>query len=335
MSKLILHAGIHKTGTTAIQQFAFENRAQLLERGLLYPTFSPFPITLKDGHHPFGHAFSDLEGRPMTFDQAVILPKTWKVIAEEHAATTLVSVEAVYRHVVGSGPWQERRRAYLARIAEALADFETEVVIVFRRPDNYARSLYFESITTGHVPQPPFGEWLRSPRRFGLEYHENARLFREVFGKVTCHIYEDLVRPPGLVTNFFAALGYDVADIPEPGIIRKSLSPAQIVVKNHANARLSRKKDSREFVKWLQGPKAAELIETHLGGIEIDVWEDDRMRSDFLDSRAADIARLADDFFGGRRDLFAPLSPGGKRFSVPEVPPPLARAVERVLERFV
>ena len=35
--KLVLHVGIHKTGTSAIQAFCKENRATLAEIGVLYP----------------------------------------------------------------------------------------------------------------------------------------------------------------------------------------------------------------------------------------------------------------------------------------------------------
>lgn len=39
MNDLILHIGTTKTGTSALQQFFFENRDRLAERDVAYPVF--------------------------------------------------------------------------------------------------------------------------------------------------------------------------------------------------------------------------------------------------------------------------------------------------------
>jgi hypothetical protein len=46
MSKIIIHAGLHKTGTSAIQKFLHLNRDRLLELGINYPNTAPF-----EAHH--------------------------------------------------------------------------------------------------------------------------------------------------------------------------------------------------------------------------------------------------------------------------------------------
>jgi hypothetical protein len=50
MSKILIHAGLHKTGTSAIQNFLFDNNEALLSRGFNYPNMKPLK-----SHHRFAN----------------------------------------------------------------------------------------------------------------------------------------------------------------------------------------------------------------------------------------------------------------------------------------
>jgi hypothetical protein len=41
MRKLVIHAGFHKTGTTSIQNFSYQNHDKLLTNGIYYPKENP------------------------------------------------------------------------------------------------------------------------------------------------------------------------------------------------------------------------------------------------------------------------------------------------------
>ncbi|WP_027179770.1 hypothetical protein [Maridesulfovibrio bastinii] len=65
--KCFLHIGLHKTGTTAIQRFSFENKDYLLEKGYDYPgdfiehsrLLAPLYININvDGRKTKGNIFS-------------------------------------------------------------------------------------------------------------------------------------------------------------------------------------------------------------------------------------------------------------------------------------
>lgn len=97
--RLLLHAGLHKTGTTAIQRFASANRRILRERGLLYPTFQPIREEQCEAHNRLAHSFASV-GKSRTFSDEHIarLCGYWC----DHAGrdTVFLSAEAFCRHVL-------------------------------------------------------------------------------------------------------------------------------------------------------------------------------------------------------------------------------------------
>jgi len=298
--KLILHAGTHKTGTTAIQYFAAKNRNHLLARGLHYPDFSPMPFRLKDGHHVFGHAFADIPDKKMSQEQAETLTKIWRDVATSMNLTTLISVEATYRHTAGLGSWADMRRAYLSRLSKALSDFDAEVILIFRRPDDFARSLYLENITTGNRHIKSFDRWLSSPKSFLFSYFDSAQLFEEFFNKVSCYIYEDISKDSGLIGNFFSSISIDVSDLSAPGVVRKSLTPLEAQVKNFANKTGINQSQGRAFVEWIKSEECAAALKKEYGDKKFDVWHSAEQREDFISSRKEDIYRLSQRYFDGK-----------------------------------
>lgn len=299
MSRLILHAGTHKTGTTAIQQFAVKNRIALHERGLIYPDYRPTALDLKDGHHIFGHAFSDISDKKMTISQATSVIKSWKVISQREQLPTLISVEAVYRHVATATDWKEGRAAYLKRLADALQDFDVEVVLVFRRPDNFAKSLYIEQITTGTRFIETFQEWRAEPKRFVLNYSKSVSFFKEAFKNVKCLVYEDLSKDNKLITNFFSKIGVKTDDLESVGVIRPSLTPIEASIKNFANSLGINRRTGRDLVKWMKLPEFQKSISKHYEVGEYDVWSSTNEKRQFLHSRIPDLNELSKKYFSG------------------------------------
>ena len=56
MKKVWLHIGTHKTGTTTLQKFFFENKEVLLQRGLYYPTEGSYFYQEGENHSLLAHA---------------------------------------------------------------------------------------------------------------------------------------------------------------------------------------------------------------------------------------------------------------------------------------
>jgi hypothetical protein len=73
MNKLILHAGLHKTGTSAIQKTLSNNRDFLWENGYFYPDPLPF-----DAHHAFASRLrniTNLEAKVEEVERQLVLYK--------------------------------------------------------------------------------------------------------------------------------------------------------------------------------------------------------------------------------------------------------------------
>ena len=321
-----LHAGTHKTGTTAIQSFAAQHRSNLARMGLIYPGYSPFVKKMQDGHHWLAHALAENGSVPLPVDAVPLLAKRWLKKARRKHANVFISAEAFYRHVVGEGTYGEKRKRYLRLLADALDGFEVTAILVFRRPDDYIRSNYQERVTRSAHPIADFERFWRSGQP-GLHYHLNAKLFKEVFSSLTCLIYEDLIASPDFFSQFFNALNIDVAGLDGVGVVRKSLCPVETRVKNFANKFLDNRKAGKVFIDWMQSPEASACIRETYGTTEYSLWPSHAAREEFLASRAEDIEKLRAEFFPDRERLFPPLKEGDTAPPVPRLSQELKRMV--------
>ena len=334
MTRLILHAGTHKTGTSAIQSFARTHRAALLARGWLYPGLAGLAEDGTAPHHIFAHA---LAGRSelVTALDAMDLPRAWAEEAERHGADLFLSAEPFYRHVLQQertrGDWLVGRRRYLARLAKVLAPFEVEVLLVYRRPDDFVRSLFQENMTKppkGEAKWADFAAFRRHAANGALRYAESAVLFAERFPRVRCLIYEDFAGDPEFCRRILAEVGIDAGRLAEAGVVRRSLTPAATLAKCFLNQAPLDERQNAKVLKWLKSPAAAELIAEHLGAGPFDLWESQGARQALLDARAEDLERLRLGFLPDRPVLFPPLDPAGPP-PVPEFPAALKTALLR------
>lgn len=223
--KLLLHPGMHKTGTTAIQESLYRNRDWLAARDIAYPALGQFGEGPKNAHHGFtkvlasGAAKSDPELRP--YAEQI-----------DHAASTarltVLSAEPIYTHTLDSrregalsflqpvrqavssriGFWNAHR-AYLERLREFLRAFDISVLIYLRRPDGIAESLFKEGVARGRrMPSFRVHVWqLQWALRF-FDYPRRLDLLRDVFYRVDTRSYEEEAKR-GLVAGFYEALGLE------------------------------------------------------------------------------------------------------------------------------
>ncbi len=222
--RLVLHAGLHKTGTTALQKAFASNRGRLRKHDIVYPDLPPFGRDPVEAHHKFAHAIA----RPKGFDMDAFQDRLAKV---PETRTVLLSAEAICRHHDGEpnhpnrggGYWTAAgdpdtywtgRRAYLERLRNALSRFEIEPVIYLRRQDRVAQSLYFSFVDSlGYVDD--FETFLEE-RIHWFDFDRQVSLFREVFGQATTFDYDSHVKT-GLANTFLAEVfGINGLDISAP-----------------------------------------------------------------------------------------------------------------------
>ncbi|MCP4381014.1 MAG: hypothetical protein GY798_06280 [Hyphomicrobiales bacterium] len=308
---IILHIGTHKTGTTAIQKFAAAHRRELRERGLWYPSYAEIGAADRHGHHQLAHAIAGERTNRLTFGDAkrfLELIQSKKKPGE----IVLLSAEPMYRHVISnlSGDYWERKRAYIQRLGDLLADAPVRVVSVFRRQDGFLRSHYQERIRKTKYDKV-FSEFLNEAK-FMLEYYQQIKLFNETFSDIQLMIYEELARE-NLVQAFFRNLQIDVAGLDTSGTANQSLPVELVEYRRLLNGTaldiVSLRKMTKRLSKYarrgrLRDPEA------------IDWWSDRRM-AQLVDSFAASNERLRREFAAHLPIPLFPAPEGGK--SVPRM----------------
>ncbi|MGY4877591.1 hypothetical protein ACLUEY_06850 [Vreelandella aquamarina] len=329
--KLFLHLGTHKTGTTALQAFSVSNRDVLRRHGLLYPDFSPFLSGPKDGHHPWAHAFSSKPTK-LSKIQAQALVGYWQTEAVEHNLSVMVSAEAMYRHVIGEGSYRVRRQRYLTVLKKVLSCFDVVPVVVFRRPDDYVRSLYQESVANASKPRqlPTFADYVANPPP-GVNYTANANVIHQVFGTIRVLLYEELTADEGsLGESLYRALGYHLEGHTPTERVRTSLTPVETVIKNAVNQHFSSRKQSHAFIEALREPEMQALIHQAYPESRYDLWPDQVSRGAFLKSREGDLAKLRKRYLPEHKVLFPPLKTAEDE-TVTAVPPPPEFLMQHVM----
>lgn len=213
--RLILHAGTHKTGTTSIQKVLADNREWLWRRGLYYPPGGSAFGGSDIPHHLFCRAFNGIDPEAPA-KSALFLDEAER--ASLPSDTVVLSSEAAYRHVYGHGGWDHftaddywpMRVRYLERLAGALARFDTEVLLFFRDPEEFARALYDELVLRRKLLQHD-PTTFRTALAPWFDYERQIGAFRRAFAKVRVLSYDEACRT-GLIATFFAALGFPMPD---------------------------------------------------------------------------------------------------------------------------
>lgn len=305
---LLLHAGLHKTGTTAIQAFAAGNREFLKSCGAWYPTFEPVGPADNESHNRLAHSIART-GKSGSLDDQDLhrLLEYWR--AECGSARVVVSAEALSRHVdpVGGADWKSQRTAYLERVADALAEFDIEVVVVLRRQAEFVYSAYLENIMKasrrGAWSFARFRDYLAARH---LRYEDNLDAFEHAFGTVHVLVYDDLVQSGAFCAGFFRALGFTVEGLDEPGRIRRSLSARQARIKRALLPMIFTRGQNRWTNNTLRRAGTTRLLERVFDDRGIGLWESDSTRMEWQQRYESENERIRARFCPERTTLFPP-----------------------------
>lgn len=147
LRELVVHAGLHKTGTTALQRVLEADRDRLFGLGILFPRtgfVDQVRVSARQGATP-GHAL--LEGALLKGDRGV-LDALHAEIDASGAERVILSCENF------SFPTESDEHAaeFADRFFEEFARFDQIRVVAFvRRPDTYVDSLYRELLFLGRT----------------------------------------------------------------------------------------------------------------------------------------------------------------------------------------
>ena len=206
----IVHAGMHKTGTTSVQQLMTEQRAALAAAGWHYPA-------LDAG----GRDHNGLAHRLATCGDAE-LPKLRAQLAHKAAAPALLlSAEELSTRICNPDPWAgfddgsywEQRARYLARLRSVLADAaDIQVYLCFRDHESYAHTLYATKVQSAKF-DGSFGDFVRRCAPI-FDYGRQAQVLAEALGPVHAIGYDQL--RGDLAKRFFGWIGVPLRDVQAP-----------------------------------------------------------------------------------------------------------------------
>jgi hypothetical protein len=304
---IILHVGIHKTGTTALQEHIRRYSEEFSSKGLHYAPLHKLVSGGSKAHHHFAHFLAHDE----IADTDLKSLKTGLYAIQNNiqvGQSTFISSEAFYRHTIKEkNNYLHGRQLYLQRVADVLSDFDVSVVVVLRRPEDYIRSLYQEAILQAHKPKEQISSFSNFRRRElgrSLRYGTNLNMLSQIFPKVKVLLYEDLLVGGNICSSFFGALGFRSESPLAAQTARISLTPLQSKIKLFINSFGYSGHLKFKYLEWIRSNAVSQLIADFYGTEEFDFWENKGALESFRSSIAPELARIKSDYFPNRDILF-------------------------------
>jgi hypothetical protein len=193
-----IHVGPHKSGTTSIQWFLQENRAELLELGY----FVPESETKRGAHHALAEGLAGLD---VGEHREPLVAKSIRAIAETPAEAIVISSEALEGLL--RSRWHTER--FFNRIAEL--KLEPKLILFPRNQPQWINSSYassvksfrrsdsFQSCVLGFAESPDAGFW----RWIELANTRGAELIARPFSKETMAggVMPEFLRSIGIISS--------------------------------------------------------------------------------------------------------------------------------------
>ncbi|BDG71940.1 hypothetical protein [Roseomonas fluvialis] len=238
MTRVVIHIGSHKTGTTYLQRGFVALRPDLRAAGIDYP------VQWQDhlhGHHSLVRllAAGDAE-----------TPARLAVLAGEagHGGRALL---------LSSENFEDIEAAAIGRLASALHGHQVEIVYFLRRWQGLVPSAWQEAVKQGGsetFPQFLLAHMLRLADSPLLNPGITLGRFAEAFGRQAIRLvaYDRLVEQGEELLGFFlrAVLGVAVAPPEQAGRINRALPPADVEIIRALNAAAQRSPDSLPGGVW-------------------------------------------------------------------------------------
>jgi hypothetical protein len=245
-----VHAGPHKTGSTSIQWFLQENRAELLERGY----FVPESETKRGAHHALVEKLCGLE---LGEHREPLVARSIQALVETPAETVVISSEAL------EGLLASRKHAneFFRRIGEL--KLEPKLILFPRHQPQWINSSYassvksfrrsdsFQSCALGFAQSPGanFSRWVE------LADARAAKLIARPFTKETV--------AEGVIPEFLQSIGINSSQFRDVEVRRnEAVGPFTVGVARDVLRSIS---GTGKPLTWLQARRCKVKLAAYLG----------------------------------------------------------------------
>ena len=191
-----IHVGPHKTGTTSIQWFLQQNRAELLKHGY----FVPESGNVHGGHHPI---VRQLCGQEVSRHHRWAAAKFVEALADTLCEAVVISSEALE----GLLKKREYANAFFNRIREL--NLEPKLIVFPRNQPQLINSRYVEVVKSFRRSEPFDAFVPEEIHHPSFRYSDLIALAKGVDAKLVPRPFTEQMIIEGVVANFLQAIGLD------------------------------------------------------------------------------------------------------------------------------
>lgn len=250
MTRIVIHPGFHKTGTTALQQALAQSRIQLLDQKIWYPDLGG------EAHHRLAFA---LNGRSWGWENRggkVVPISEWRKFvarANRFQGTVVLSSESLI----------ELTEVQLKQLQLDLQGFETRVVFSYRPLPSILVSIYQQYVKAGL--QTDIDSWLKNEFSDGI-HRRQTRLWRrhshDILVERWLNVFEDVTlivadpsNPSFLFDTFEQEIGLanKTLQIENVSNINRSLSVEELNLLLEINRQVHDKYSWDEYLYFIRG----------------------------------------------------------------------------------
>jgi hypothetical protein len=202
-----IHIGPHKTGTSSIQWFLKQNRAELLKHGY----FVPGSGTGRGAHHPLARK---LCGQPLPERRELAVVKFVRQLDKKSSEAVIISSETLASLFRES----DNANRFFTRIGEL--NLEPKLILFPRNQPQWINSRYAESIR-GCSISDSFETFVQgAAQRLGLKYSPLLELAETYKAELIACPFTAETIAHGVVPTFLNAIGIDASHFRDTNVRR-------------------------------------------------------------------------------------------------------------------
>lgn len=207
MKTLFVHIGMPKTGTTAIQNFCYENQKILNQKGYDYPKFA----------HIYGDTIARVRNGHFLVPEEIAQNKE---VFQKNMALVMERFQTVPNIILSDEAiWTPAAKCKVVCNAlkeeSAKGGFQVKVILYLRRQDQYLSSIWNQYVK-GKNETKPWDEFVQNPSQAGkMNYATNLKQITSILGKdaVTVRRFEPKRFIGGSIyADFLQAVGLEMTE---------------------------------------------------------------------------------------------------------------------------